>query len=107
MRAQIQCIFAEVITDLRGTWKQLIATDVAFKVVYFLFLVPISGLVLKGFLVTQGTTVIADKEDQVRALEVAGYIGIMLAGAFPMVYLIRKYLAKPVRRIGKPYVGPI
>jgi ethanolamine transporter len=44
-----------------------------------------------------------------RALEVAGYIGIMLAGAFPMVYLIRKFLAKPVeafgRRIGLDAIG--
>jgi ethanolamine transporter len=31
-------------------------------------------------------------EDVTRALEVAGYIGLMLSGAFPMVYLINKYL---------------
>jgi thiamine kinase-like enzyme len=36
-----------------------------------------------------------------RALEVAGYIGIMLAGAFPMVYLIRKYLSKPIEFVGR------
>jgi ethanolamine transporter len=29
--------------------------------------------------------IIADEKDQLRALEVAGYIGTMLAGAFPMV----------------------
>jgi ethanolamine transporter len=45
--------------------------------------------------------IIADDEDRFRALEVAGYIGIMLAGAFPMVYLIRKYLVKPVNRLGE------
>jgi ethanolamine transporter len=44
--------------------------------------------------------IIADTKDQFRALEVAGYIGIMLAGAFPMVYLIRKYLSKPLEVIG-------
>lgn len=44
--------------------------------------------------------IIADEEDQFRALEIAGYIGIMLAGAFPMVYLIKKYLAKPMEVIG-------
>lgn len=36
-----------------------------------------------------------------RALEVAGYIGIMLAGAFPMVYLIRRYFSKPIERAGQ------
>ena len=47
--------------------------------------------------------IIADEEDQFRALEVAGYIGIMLAGAFPMVYLIKKYLAKPMEKFGQVF----
>jgi ethanolamine transporter len=45
--------------------------------------------------------IIADEQDQFRALEIAGYIGIMLCGAFPMVYLIRKYLAVPMNLFGK------
>lgn len=45
--------------------------------------------------------IIADSIDQVRALEVSGAIGIMLCGAFPMVYLIKKYLSKPLGLIGK------
>lgn len=44
--------------------------------------------------------IIADKTDQFRALEIAGYIGIMLSGAFPMVYLINRYLHKPMQIIG-------
>ncbi|MEO1997453.1 MAG: ethanolamine utilization protein EutH, partial [Planctomycetaceae bacterium] len=44
--------------------------------------------------------IIADQNDQFRALETAGYIGIMLAGAFPMVYLIQKYLSGAIRRCG-------
>jgi len=45
--------------------------------------------------------IIADEKDQVRALEIAGYIGVMLCGAFPMVYLINRYLAAPMEKIGK------
>jgi len=45
--------------------------------------------------------IIADDTNPFRALEVAGYIGIMLCGAFPMVYLIRTYLAKPLAKFGK------
>ncbi|MGZ0052140.1 ethanolamine utilization protein EutH [Brevibacillus gelatini] len=45
--------------------------------------------------------IIADPTDQYRALETAGYIGIMLCGAFPMVYLLRKYAAKPLEALGK------
>lgn len=44
---------------------------------------------------------IADEDDAFRALEVAGYIGVMLAGAFPMVYAIRTWLAKPLSSIGR------
>lgn len=44
---------------------------------------------------------IADEEDAFRALEVAGYIGVMLAGAFPMVYAIRTWLAKPLSSVGR------
>lgn len=35
-----------------------------------------------------------------RALETSGAIGMMLCGAFPMVWLIKKYLAKPLAKIG-------
>ena len=37
---------------------------------------------------------------ELRALEVAGHIGILLAGAFPMVYLIKKFLSKPMEVLG-------
>ena len=43
---------------------------------------------------------IADAEDQFRALEIAGYVGIMLAGAFPLVYAIKTWLAKPLSAAG-------
>lgn len=45
--------------------------------------------------------IIADEADQFRALELAGYIGIMLAGAFPMVYLITRYLSAPMEALGR------
>lgn len=45
--------------------------------------------------------IIADEADQFRALEIAGYIGIMLAGAFPMVYLITRHLAGPMQALGR------
>lgn len=48
--------------------------------------------------------IIADKEDQFRALEICGYIAFMLAGAFPLVYCIQKYLAKYLEKIA-PKIG--
>lgn len=53
--------------------------------------------------------IIADAADQFRALEVAGYIGTMLCGAFPMVYLIKRHLSSPMeiagRKLGLESVG--
>lgn len=43
----------------------------------------------------------ADEENLVRAIEVVCSVGLMLAGAFPMVYLIKTYLAKPLGKIGR------
>lgn len=45
--------------------------------------------------------IMADQQDQFRALETAGYIGIMLAGAFPMVYLLQKYAGGPLEALGR------
>ncbi|WP_453990029.1 ethanolamine utilization protein EutH [Bacillus nitroreducens] len=45
--------------------------------------------------------IMADADDQFRALETAGYIGIMLAGAFPMVYLLQKYAGGPLEALGR------
>lgn len=44
--------------------------------------------------------IIADEEDIFRALETSGAIGMMLCGAFPMVYLIKKYLSGPLQKLG-------
>lgn len=44
--------------------------------------------------------VLADEEDQFRAIELTGYVVLMMAGAFPMVYLLKKYLAKAASKIG-------
>ena len=44
--------------------------------------------------------IIADAEDQFRALEIAGYIGIMLCGAFPMVWMLNHFLHRPMQWVG-------
>lgn len=45
--------------------------------------------------------IIADEQDPMRALEITGFITIMLAGAFPMVHLIRKYFGNGLKKAGK------
>lgn len=75
--------------------------DTLIKIVLALAIVEyFTGLLSRMFGAWGFDPIIADEVDQFRALEVAGYIGIMLAGAFPMVYAIRTWLKRPVAAAG-------
>lgn len=41
----------------------------------------------------------ADEKELFRAIEIAGYIGIMLAGTFPICYLFQTYCKKPMHSL--------
>ncbi|HUE90512.1 ethanolamine utilization protein EutH [Pseudomonas sp.] len=47
--------------------------------------------------------IIADSQDQFRALEISGYIALMLSGAFPMVYCIQKLCERPIRKLANKW----
>ena len=73
----------------------------ALKIVFVLVVVEyFTGIFTTVFGSFGFDPIIADEDDTFRALETSGAIGMMLCGAFPMVYLIRKYLAKPLAKIG-------
>ncbi len=75
--------------------------EAALKIVFVLVVVEyFTGLWSTLFGSFGFDPIIADDEDIFRALETSGAIGMMLCGAFPMVYLIRKHLAKPLAKIG-------
>ena len=75
--------------------------EAALKIVFVLVVIEyFTGIFTTVFGFFGFDPVIADEEDIFRALEVSGAIGMMLCGAFPMVYLIKRYLAKPLAKIG-------
>lgn len=75
--------------------------DAVLRIVVVLCVVEYFTGIFSGVFGTWGfEPVLADETDINRALEVSGAIGMMLCGAFPMVYLIKKYLAKPLNIIG-------
>lgn len=47
--------------------------------------------------------IVADNHQVNRALESAGYISMMLCGAFPMVFLLQKYFQKPLHYIHQKF----
>lgn len=76
--------------------------DSALRIVLVLCVVEyFTGVFSKVFGIWGFEPIIADEVDVNRALEIAGYIGIMLCGAFPMVYLIKTYFAKPLDAVGR------
>lgn len=78
----------------RGLEAALKLVFVAVVVEYF------TGVFTKVFGSFGFDPIIADETDMFRALEVAGAIGMMLCGAFPMVYLIKRFLEKPLAKAG-------
>jgi ethanolamine transporter len=75
--------------------------DAAVKIILALSIVEyFTGIFTKMFGAWGFEPIIATADDHFRALEVVGAVGIMLAGAFPMVYAINKFLAGPLSRLG-------
>lgn len=70
------------------------------KVVFVLSVIEYFTHIFSNSLIGFGfDPIIADEQDLFRALEVSGAIGMMLCGAFPMVYFIKKYLTKPLEKL--------
>lgn len=77
------------------------ALTIAIKIVLVISIIEyFSGFFSSIFSNWGFAPIIADAEDQFRALENAGYIALMLAGAYPMIYLIDKYFGKSLQRLG-------
>lgn len=78
--------------------------DSILKIIFVLCVIEyFTGIFSQIFNIWGFDPIIADEKDINRALEVSGYIGIMLCGAFPMVYLIKKYLEKPLNYMGNKF----
>ncbi|MEG0050808.1 MAG: ethanolamine utilization protein EutH [Terrisporobacter sp.] len=59
-----------------------------------------TGLFSKVFGVWGFDPMFADEKEMFRSIELLGSIAMMLCGAFPMVYLIRKYFKEPLEKLG-------
>lgn len=82
-------------------WFGKIFTSVLTMVVVVCILENYTGIFTKIFGSYGFAPLYADEENMFRAIELLGTIAMMLAGAFPMVHLIKKYLAKPLEKIGR------
>lgn len=76
------------------------ALKIVFVLVVIEYFTGIFSTVFGGF---GFDPIIADEEDIFRALEVSGAIAMMLCGAFPMVWLIKRFLSKPLGALGRVF----
>ncbi len=61
MRTDKGTLLLGAMHDLRRTWPQMIAADIMAKILAFAILTPLTGLLLKLFLATTATGVVADE----------------------------------------------
>lgn len=62
MRESIQVVTADALRDLRGSWRALVLTDLACKLIAFALLTPLTMLLLRWAMARTGTAVVADVE---------------------------------------------
>ncbi|NIE78007.1 ethanolamine utilization protein EutH [Pantoea sp. Tr-811] len=78
--------------------------DAFIKIILALAIVEhFTGFFMKNFGVWGFDPMFADQKELFRAIEIAGYIGIMLAGTFPICFLFNKYCRRPMEVLGKQF----
>ena len=59
---EVSSLLLEAFRDFYRVWTRFLATDLFYKVVAFIILTPLAGLILRLFLATSGSAVIADQD---------------------------------------------
>ncbi len=67
--------------DYRRCWKNLALTDIAYKVLAFVILTPVLGLLFQVLVSLSGRTVVADEDIVQFLLEPLGWICLLVVGA--------------------------
>ncbi len=69
-----------ILHRLRGSWKALVATDVLFKVLAFVLLTPLVGLLFQVFVAASGRTILADVDIARFLLHPIGMLAAIIVG---------------------------
>ena len=72
MRDTVQSIYRDAWAVARRVWPQLLAADIAFKLVAFAILTPLVGLAMNLGLKLSGSSVLADQDILYFLLEPVG-----------------------------------
>ena len=73
-------MFRAIVQTLKSSWKSLFLADVLFKIVAFVVLTPLVGLLFRGFLSVSGRTVLADVDIALFLLHPIGWAAVIVIG---------------------------
>jgi glycerophosphoryl diester phosphodiesterase len=73
-----------ILRDLIASWKTLVLTDIAFKVVTFTLLAPLVTLLFRSLLALSGSAVLSDQDILFFFLGPAGWVCLLLVGAIAL-----------------------
>ncbi len=87
MPIRAMSVFFEAIGDFLRAWPRLLATDVVYKIIAFVVLTPLVGLVLEFFMSTKGSSVLADQDILFFVLSPVGLAALVVVGAVSLAIL--------------------
>jgi len=74
-------LLAAIADDLRKSWKVLFLTDVTYKLIAFVVLTPVIGILFRGLLAASGNSILTDQDILLFFLGPIGWVCIVAIGA--------------------------
>ena len=74
-------LLAAVSGDLRQSWKDLVLTDITYKLIAFVVLTPAIGIVFRVLIAASGNAILADQDILFFFLGPIGWICLVVVGA--------------------------
>ena len=74
-------LFEAAVGDLRRSWKDLVLTDIAYKIIAFVLLTPLVGILFRVLVAVSGRSVLADQDILFFFLGPVGWICFIAVGA--------------------------
>ncbi len=74
-------LYRDVRDDFRATWKDLLVADLAYSLLAFVVIAPLTAVALRLFLATSGRTVAADQDIALFLLSPVGMIALIVIAA--------------------------
>ena len=87
MPIRTMSVFFKAVGDFLRAWPRLLATDMVYKIIAFVVLIPLVGIVLEFFMSTRDSSVLADQDILFFVLSPVGLAALVVVGAVSLAIL--------------------